>query len=225
MARLLSTLSRLGLLGALAGAGGFALFADSVRRLEPASEVAADAIVVLTGDEDRISTGMRLMEAGRYRRLLISGVHPTTRLPTELKRHVRGKETLLRCCVDLGHEAQNTSGNAEEANRWAEGHGFSSLIVVTSSYHLPRSLTEFQRVMPHVRLVGYPASPGRNLRLEHWWRHPPTLRLLAGEYVKLLGATLRLAGERLITAARPAPASAPRQGPQGDESRTIGAVR
>lgn len=202
MARLFRTLLAFTVAGTLAGGAGFVGFASNVRALVPGAMPNADAIVVLTGDDERITTGVRLIAAGQARRLLISGVHSATRVPTELKRLIRagdgGGENVLKCCVDLGREALNTSGNAREARHWALAHGFRSLIVVTSSYHMPRSLVEFQRAMPQIELIPYPVVNSRHLQLDRWWLHRPTARLLAGEYVKFLGATARFALQRLI---------------------------
>ena len=213
MSKLLRSLMVLALVGFVAGSAGFFAFAEAVRKLAPTADARADAIVVLTGDEERIATGVRLMVEGRGRRLLISGVHPTTRVPTELKRRIEGSDTareaLVRCCVDIGHHALNTSGNADEALHWANAHGFGSLIVVTSGYHMLRSLAEFGRAMPSTRLLIYPVTTSRNLRLDAWWRHWPTARLLAGEYVKLLGATARLAVARVLVPHHSGPPGTP----------------
>lgn len=195
MGKPLKILIFVALAGGLAGGAGFLAFAHTVSTLAPATDVRADAIVVLTGDEERISTGVRLMLEGRARRLLISGVHPTTRVPTELRRRIEGsniaRKALVSCCVDIGHDALNTSGNADEARQWVRAHGFESLIVVTSAYHMLRSLAEFGRAMPGIHLVAYPVATSRSLRFEDWWRHWPTTRFLAAEYVKFLGAAVR----------------------------------
>jgi uncharacterized SAM-binding protein YcdF (DUF218 family) len=225
MARLLRSTMALGLAAGIAGAVGFVAFADAVRHLEPHADARADAIVVLTGDEARISTGMQLLEAGRANRMLISGVHPATRVPTELKRHIGGSQELIRCCVDIGHDAVNTSGNADEARQWARGRGYRSLIVVTSSYHLPRSLVEFARLMPGMRVVGYPAVSSRHLQLDDWWRHAPTLRLLAGEYVKLLGSAARLGLARIAPGEQQAPPAREPQPHTADGPRSSEATR
>jgi len=202
MSKLIRTLMGLGIAAGLAGGTGFIVFAENVRTLVPDEKLQADAIVVLTGDEERIATGVRLMVEGRGRRLLISGVYPTTRMPTEVKRRIDGADAkrreLVRCCIDIGHEAMNTSGNAEEAREWVSSNGFRSLVLVTSGYHMLRGRTEFQRVMPDIVLIDYPVGPSRNLRLDTWWRHWPTARLLAGEYIKFLGAYARLAVWRTI---------------------------
>mgnify|MGYP000647936446 CR=1 FL=1 len=212
MGQLRKTLTALVAIGLVAGGAGFLVFAHKVGTLAPAENARADAIVVLTGDEERISTGVRLMVEGRARRLLISGVHPATRVPTELKRRIEGSDSarkaLVGCCVDIGHDALNTIGNADEAREWVHAHGFGSIIVVTSAYHMLRSLAEFARAMPEIEIIAYPVTTSRSLRIDDWWRHWPTARLLAAEYVKLLGSSVRFGLGRIInptgTALRPA---------------------
>lgn len=214
MVKLLRALTVVVAAGALAGGGGFLTFAHKVSTFAPAANPRADAIVVLTGDEERISTGVRLMLEGRARRLLISGVHPTTRMPTELRRRLESsdaaRKALVNCCVDIGHDALNTSGNADEARQWVRTHGFDSIIVVTSAYHMLRSLAEFGRAMPGIQLVAYPVTTSRSLRPDDWWRHWPTARFLAAEYVKFLGAAARqVFGRAFPSIVPPAPADAP----------------
>ena len=58
-------------------------------------------------------------------------------------------EEKFNCCVDLGYAALDTIGNADETRRWAEALHYDSLIVVTASYHMPRSLAELARAMPN----------------------------------------------------------------------------
>jgi len=190
---------RLGACTAIGGLGllvGFAIFADVVKQPAPSGLPDADAIVVLTGGEDRIETGIRLLSQGKGRRLLISGVNPSTRA-AEIGRLAGQDSRLLKCCIDFGYVAVDTSGNAAEARAWAENWGYSKLILVTSNYHMPRSLTEFARVLPTAQMVSYPVGT-RHYNLEAWWRHPPTARLLASEYVKFLTSAARLGVTRLF---------------------------
>lgn len=182
---------------AIAGAAGAALtFAGFLNfmSLVPAGEqptpAASDGIVALTGGAERLSDALRLLASGRAKRLLISGVHPET-TESELARAQPDYLAFARCCVDLGRRALNTAGNAVETKRWANGHGFHSLIVVTSGYHMPRTLMELAREMPDVELVPYAVVTDR-LRSEPWWRDFDTARLLAGEYVKYVAALIRV---------------------------------
>ena len=191
--RLTRVFAALGLGFVLAFLLGFLRFAHSVISAEPPENASADAIVALTGGASRIQDAVQLLAEGRGRRLLITGVNPST-TRRELARHVPGSEPLFDCCVDLDWRAINTIGNAEEAQKWAEHRGFRSLIIVTSSYHMPRSLAELNRAMPDVTLVPYPVSVER-LRDGVWWRDTQAARLLLGEYVKYMAALARMTVE------------------------------
>ncbi len=170
---------------------GFFLFARDVADMErPAIAGSADAIVALTGGAARISDAVELLNDGRADRLLITGVHPDTTTEV-LAASAPGRDDLFACCVDLGYAALNTVGNAKEARDWARQHGFRRLIVVTSNYHLPRSLNEMRREMPEAVLIAYPVVASRH-ELTGWWRNPATARLLMSEYAKYLMSIFRL---------------------------------
>ena len=161
---------------------GFFVFANGVPRDEVKLERSAEGIVVLTGGALRIIDAVELLAAGHGKRLLISGVHPTT-TPGELTRRSPELERLFQCCIDLGHEALNTTGNAIETGRWAHDHGFRSLIVVTSGWHMPRALIVLERELPGVVLIPYPVISER-IREGPWWASVQTIRLFLVEYVK-----------------------------------------
>ena len=169
--------------------GGFLAFASRVADLQPTGFETADGIVVLTGGRERIHGAIELLRAGKGRRLLITGVHPTTR-SEDLARVGEASEDLLQCCIDLGFEAETTTGNAHEAAEWARRNGFNSLIVVTSAYHLPRSLIEFASALPDVDLRPYPIHHV-DLDLKHWYADADSAKLLFGEYVKYTLARMR----------------------------------
>lgn len=176
--------------------GGFVVFASSIASYAPAAALQADGIVVLTGGEHRLSEAARLLSEGRGRRLLISGANrAATRHDLYLK---SGLSTALFERVDVGYAAHDTSGNAEETKAWASSHGFARLIIVTSSYHMPRSLTELGRAMPATALVPYPVQ-SRNFRTERWWMHGATARLLFSEYLKFLPSAARFCVARLLS--------------------------
>lgn len=179
------------LLGLLAGAwgGGLLMFADSLGTEAGDRDTVTDAIVVLTGGSDRLSSGLALLEAGKGRKLFISGVHKGVDLPDLLRRaHLSAGEPSSR--VALGHTADDTVGNAVETAAWIEAEGFASLRLVTAAYHMKRALLEFRRAMPRVAIVPHPVYPDA-VKTRDWWRWPGTASLLATEYTKYLAARLR----------------------------------
>ncbi len=197
-----------GFLGALLLAAGFAWFVAGLPDSEPVLDRNADAIVVLTGGSSRVVDGIELLAAGRGRRLLISGVHRATNRG-EISRVTPEHEHILRCCVDLDRSAMNTLGNAIGTRRWVHDRGFRSIIVVTSSYHMPRAVAELSHQMPDVTLIPFPVLSDR-MRTEPWWASPATARLLFSEYVKYVYAVVRMrlypvAGEHAAAGLAPMP--------------------
>lgn len=170
--------------------GGFALFASHVGSLTaPKDPTAADAIIVLTGGQSRIDAALDLLKSGKGERLLISGVNPAA--SRDAIQAVTGADKqLFRCCVDIDNAALDTIGNAEESAKWVEAHDYSSVILVTNNYHMPRSLLEMHRLLQKARLDPYPVV---NSRLDDgsWLAKPDAVRVLFTEYLKYLAAVAR----------------------------------
>jgi uncharacterized SAM-binding protein YcdF (DUF218 family) len=173
---------------------GFIAFLSQLRNTETRPGRQADGIVVLTGGSSRVSDAMELLAAGYGRRLLISGVHPTSTASdisrSDISRTVPQSQSLFGCCVDLDRSAVSTRSNASETRRWAHERGFKSLIVVTSNYHMPRAVLEMSHAMPDVALIPY-AVVGEKWREEPWWEGGATFRLVLSEYLKYIAAGAR----------------------------------
>ena len=175
-------------LGAVA-VGGFLVFVQTIARYERNPSTRTDGIVALTGGAQRIGDAIDLLGRGYAGRLLITGVNERIGLE-EIARLNPGRRAVIECCVDLDYRARNTIGNAIETRRWMRENGFRSLIVVTSNYHMPRTLIELDHVLPQARKVPFPVVP-ESLEVGDWWRSPATARLLAYEYLKLLAVYAR----------------------------------
>jgi uncharacterized SAM-binding protein YcdF (DUF218 family) len=174
---------------------GFVAFLSQLHGMETKPDRRADGIVVLTGGSSRVSDAMELLAAGYGKRLLISGVHPTSGA-SDISRSLPESQALFNCCVDLDYSAINTRSNAAETRRWAHERGFKSLIVVTSNYHMPRAIVELSHAMPDISLIPF-AVVGDKWREEPWWTNGATLRLLLSEYLKYVAAEVRVRLEGL----------------------------
>jgi hypothetical protein len=138
---------------------------------------------------------MDLLRDGKGRKLFVSGVNQQVDLD-ELLRVSGNAPDWASCCTALGHDADNTVGNARETAQWMRQQGFRSLRLVTAWYHMPRSLLELGRAMPGIEIIAHPVFPDE-VSQEHWWASRSTLVLLASEYGKYLGALLRPVVEQL----------------------------
>ncbi|MCX5494590.1 YdcF family protein [Kaistia dalseonensis] len=170
----------------------FLRFERQVSHFAEPGDVRAEGIVALTGGTARIDGALALLADNRAERLLISGVNPSVGrrdIATAVEASYRAS---LDQRVELGHSARDTIGNADEARAWVERRGFHSLIVVTSDYHMPRSMAELHGAMPDVELIPYPVR-NPQLDMDRWWRHPSSVKLLLSEYVKYTVARARLA--------------------------------
>ena len=158
----------------------------------------ADGIVVLTGTPARLKLGFELLKTGAAKRVLISGVN--SQVSRETLRVALGESTkVMSCCVDLGRIAKNTVGNAYETSLWAAENNFNSLLIVTSAYHMPRSLVELKRQMPNKTL--YAQAPINDvLELETWWLKPSVTLILMSEFNKYLISLIRANLERAAMA-------------------------
>jgi uncharacterized SAM-binding protein YcdF (DUF218 family) len=185
---LLRALRLLVLLGLLAFVGGFAVFAErATRRPAPEPPPSADGVVALTGlGGARLATAMGLLERGAAERLLITGINPAA-TDEDIRRVALAASDKFDCCVDLDRTARTTVGNAIEAASWARENGYGSLLVVTSDFHMPRSLLELDRAIADgsVTLTPYPVRTD-DAAAPSWWRDPRASKRLLAEYVKFL---------------------------------------
>lgn len=151
-----------------------------------------DAIVVLTGGSERVSTGFRLLAEGRARRMLISGAHQAVGL-ADIAAAAELDPAAFAGRVAVGHAAASTRGNAAETAAWVQAEGIRSIRVVTAGYHMPRAMLELRRALPGTELVPHPVTSATLRGPGALWR-PGAWGLLIGEYARYLGARVGLSG-------------------------------
>jgi uncharacterized SAM-binding protein YcdF (DUF218 family) len=164
---------------------GFIGFLAYMKVLENKNtESPTDGIVVFTGAKGRIGEGVDIFNRDLGAGLLVSGVNDKVDWET-LSSFLQ--KDYFKEGVTLGYEAMDTQGNAEETIAWMHKNGYKTLRLVTSIYHMPRSLLEMKvaqgqfEIIPHV--VNSPHK---------WWNNPWVLYLSFTEYVKFLITYLRI---------------------------------
>lgn len=134
---------------------GLLWFGLNVSVLEPNEpDAVTDAIIVLTGGKNRVEEGLKLLQNDRAERLFISGVHEDVK-PSDL---IQNKKD-ASCCVVLGYKASDTVGNGIESAQWIKENDIESIRLVTSNYHMSRSVLIFRHHVPHVDIIRHPIKP------------------------------------------------------------------
>lgn len=148
-----------------------------------------DAIVVLTGGSLRLETGFQLLSQNMAEKLFVSGVKKGVPFDDLLAVSALTPED-MECCITLGYMADDTGSNAVESAAWIGANRLTSIRLVTSGYHMPRSLLEFRRTLPQLEIVPHPVFPDR-VMLDDWWRRPGTGSLVIVEFNKYLLSAAR----------------------------------
>lgn len=163
------------------------------RDLLPPTEK-ADAIIVLTGGQDRVEHGFAMLGEGAAPVLLISGVgeHVTEEeilnehATDEIRNHIyeHGGE------IVLDHIARSTVSNADQSAAFIRDRHIKRIRLVTANYHMKRSVHEFRMASPEVVILPDPVFPAE-FRREQWWAHGNTRRLVFSEFYKYFAVLLR----------------------------------
>lgn len=166
---------------------GLVLFLIGINATHPQKKLEyTDAIIVLTGGQHRVNTGLDLLMQGKADHLFISGVNPNVTIEN-LVSLWDPNFTYIPCCIALGYAANNTEGNARESSEWARAQNIRTIRLVTSNYHLPRAWLEFNHALPRHKIIAHPISP---TSVEGDSRH--FLKLSLGEYNKTVLTWVRL---------------------------------
>jgi uncharacterized SAM-binding protein YcdF (DUF218 family) len=151
---------------------GFVVFVGLLPR--PDDQGRTDGVIVLTGGPGRIERGLAMLEQGKARRMLVSGVDLLVR-PQEFAVQYKVPPRLFACCVELGQDAVDTRSNGAESADWVKRNRVRSVRLVTTDWHMRRARLELDQALP----------PGIVIRADAV-RSEPNLTVLLKEYHKYL---------------------------------------
>lgn len=160
---------------------GFIVFSSFAIGMKYRPLEKAEALVTWTGGSDRIKESIRLLEEKMAPRLFISGVGE----------NVTGYHLLKEISplwidkIELGHWAKTTRMNAIETAEWVKENEVSSIILITSFYHIPRSLLEIKRKLPDLEVTPFAVFP-KSFGESTNWIHTRYAWQLFLEYHKFL---------------------------------------
>jgi len=159
-----------------------ALFIDFVYKTFSftARDYNTDAIVVLTGGRGRVDEGVKLYRGGKGERLFLIGVDPSVK-KADLYPDNNGERS--GDGVYLEKASRNTLENAIFAREMLLKYNVRSMLLITSRYHMKRSLLIFRSILPKDVAI-YPHPVTNRSPAEQWWSHGGSFRLLFSEFYK-----------------------------------------
>ena len=172
-------------------------FKDKILSLQKYSNTLNPNIVILTGGSNRIKEGLKIIKnvdkfTKANLKILISGTGKGF-TKTSLKKMLTSNFNLklLECCTKLESISKDTYSNASETYKWVQRNNINKFILITSNYHMPRAILEFENKMPNLEIFTYPIIP-KNHDITNWLNSSETFSLIFIEYSKLLIANLRI---------------------------------
>lgn len=118
-----------------------------MRQLEDLSSKKQEALVVITGDRNRIPKALELLQARPDSWLLISGISKKTSLAevASLSEESLRNDAKLWGRIAVDSTATSTVENAQETEKLLKLKNVDHMILITSDYHMLRALAVFKR--------------------------------------------------------------------------------
>lgn len=161
---------------------GLVKFHEKIYNEEYDRKSKADAIVVLTGGKNRLHVATKLLNENMADKLFISGVSKEISLQEIANREdieIYNEEN-----IEIGQEALNTIGNAKEIDQWVKTNNIKKIRLVTSNYHVPRSIKELKNVNPELEVIIHPVYSDNIPK--KWWKNWNSICFIIKEYNKFL---------------------------------------
>jgi len=174
---------------------GLVKFHGMIPIVDETNKAQTQAIVVLTGGSGRLDEGLGLLAKDPKALLFVSGVYEGNEVRHLLK-FSKQRPSALGARIAIGN-AINTHENALETAAWILKNKIQSLRLVTAAYHMPRSLLEFENVLPNTLIIAHPIFP-KHVKQARWWAYPGTAAIVISEYNKLLLVWVRQKLEPVI---------------------------
>lgn len=148
----------------------------------------ADAIIVVSGGDTNARTdeSIKLYKDGWTSSIIMSGAAADKSGPSNARQmYKRAVENNIPSDALIREEvSETTKQNAIEVNKILTKRGFKRVILVTSGYHMRRTLLEFQAQLTDITVLSHPVSQDKHWS-SIWWLTPWGWWLAIGELVKI----------------------------------------
>ena len=173
------------------------IFKEKILSFQSYNSKKSSNIVILTGGTNRIKDGLKIINdfektKKNSLKILVSGTGKGF-TKNSLKKQLgeNFNSDLIKCCIELDSVSKNTFTNASETLKWTKKNDIKEFLLVTSNYHMPRAILEFNNSMPNLKIYTYSITP-RKHKISKWLNSHETFTLVFKEFCKYIVASLRI---------------------------------
>ena len=159
---------------------GFVTFLKKIQYDQVNFNSQTDGIAVLTGGKGRISLGLELFNKNNNLRLIISGVDKKVSDKSIIPNNLKGKSS-----ITIDKVSESTYENAKIINEWTSKYKLQNVTIITSYYHMPRSMMLIQALTPTINFHAYPVEKKVSNKIS-FKENIPYYFFLTEEYIKYL---------------------------------------
>ena len=132
---------------------GFIVFLKKIHYNQVSFNYKTEGIAVLTGGKGRINLGLELFKKNRNLKLIISGVDKKVSEVSIIPNNFKNKSS-----ITIDKESESTYQNAKIINKWTSKYKLQNVTIITSYYHMPRSMMLIQLLTPNINFYAYPVE-------------------------------------------------------------------
>ena len=132
---------------------GFVVFLKKIHYNQASFNYQTDGIAVLTGGKGRINLGLELFNKNRNLKLIISGVDKKVSDKSIIPNNLKNKSS-----ITIDKISESTYENAQIINEWTSKYKLQNVTIITSYYHMPRSMMLIQFFTPTINFYSYPVE-------------------------------------------------------------------
>ena len=159
---------------------GFVRYFLSIKNFETSINVNAQGIAVLTGGKGRIAEAIKIFRENPLSYLLISGVDKSVKIED-----IVPEDFLINPRVSIDKNSQTTLDNANEIVKWSKRNSIKKIIIITSDYHIPRSMLILTNRGRGLAFYPHPVTSTINFE-SNLFKNTKNLKFLLEEYFKYL---------------------------------------
>lgn len=150
-------------------------------------KIKSDVIVVLGGDEGRLEKAVELYKQGYASKILLSPISP---LPGGLSISEANKLGIPREAILVESGSSSTRNTIYYLNNIMINYNFKSAIIVTSDYHMRRTMMTFDKYKSSTFTIHYVSA--LDLKGRKWYERPDKFKIWYTEFKRLTGYRLHL---------------------------------